>query len=495
MADELQLDEITLLGNIFVDDTGEKMLTTTQHLTPDDFSDIRNKEIFKACISAQTKGRVVDLSSVSEELKNSKIFDSIGGEDYLNLIIEKSTSFAPIENYISSIREKALLNRFLNKLSNILQDAKNKPINDISEFIGKSADDIIEISQQRNVAEAKSLSQVSDSLINKLVKQTLDFKESGIPANGVTGVSTGYGKLDELTKGWHKGDMIVIGARPSVGKTAYALNLLYNVAKKKKPVVFFSLEMSAEAIAMRLLNQASGLSSDEINSLSYLEGSTKDRILVDCEGDTGKVAILEKLRRGFMELSSLPFYIDDNPGSKMMDISTKCKKLQNQIREIKKQDIALIAIDYLGLITSPGKGGDNRQQEVADISRQIKQMARQLSIPVIALTQLSRDSEKRTDHTPQISDIRDSGAIEQDADMIIMLYRPDYYTKQQGMKTGNKEEGGSSNENDLENSPISKVSIKLIKNRNGACGDVDFIFDKEHCAFNVVSNDQAEMDF
>ncbi len=495
MADELQLDEITLLGNIFVDDTGEKMLTTTQHLTPDDFSDLRNREIFRACISAQTKGRVVDLSSVSEELKNSKTFDSVGGEDYLNLIIEKSTSFAPIENYISSIREKALLNRFLNKLSNILQDAKNKPIKDVSEFIGKSADDILEISQQRNVAEAKSLSQVSDSLINKLVKQTLDFKESGIPANGITGVPTGYGKLDELTKGWHKGDMIVIGARPSVGKTAYALNLLYNVAKKKKPVVFFSLEMSAEAIAMRLLNQASGLSSDEINSLSYLEGSTKDQILVDCEGDPGKAAILEKLRRGFMELSSLPFYIDDNPGSKMMDISTKCKKLQNQIREIKKQDIALIAIDYLGLITSPGKGGDNRQQEVADISRQIKQMARQLAIPVIALTQLSRDSEKRTDHTPQISDIRDSGAIEQDADMILMLYRPDYYTKQQGMKTDKKEDGRSTGEDDMENSPISKVSIKLIKNRNGACGDVDFIFDKEHCAFNVVSNDSTGMDF
>ncbi len=155
----------------------------------------------------------------------------------------------------------------------------------------------------------------------------------------------------------------------------------------------------------------------------------------------------------------------------------------------------MIAIDYLGLITSPGKGGDNRQQEVADISRQIKQMARQLAIPVIALTQLSRDSEKRTDHTPQISDIRDSGAIEQDADMILMLYRPDYYTKQQGMKPEKKEEGGGSNEDEMENSPISKVSIKLIKNRNGACGDVDFIFDKEHCAFNVVSNDTTGMDF
>jgi replicative DNA helicase len=490
----LQLDEISLLGNILLDTTGEKVLTTSQHLTPDDFSDFRNKEIYRACLAVQQKGRNVELSIVTEELKNAKTFDSIGGDDYLSLVIDKTNQIRPIENYITSIRDKSLLNRFLNRLSTVLSDAKTKPISDVSEFIGKSADDILEISQQRNVAEAKSLDVVADMVVEKLVKQSEDFKKNGVQPNGVTGVPTGYDVMDKLTKGWHKGDMIVIGARPSVGKTAYALNLLYQVARKNRAVVFFSLEMSAESIVMRLLNLATGLSSDEINSLEFKPGSTKNQLLVETNGDFEKISIVKKLQSGLSELSKLPFYIDDNPGSKMMDISTKCKKLQNQIREIKKMDISLIAIDYLGLITSPGKGGgDNRQQEVADISRQIKQMARQLAIPVIALTQLSRDSEKRNDHTPQISDIRDSGAIEQDADMILMLYRPDYYTKQQGMGgDGKKNENEEPQMDNTENEAISKVKVILIKNRNGSTGTVSYMFDKEHCMFNIASDEQGE---
>lgn len=486
----LQLDEISILGNILMDTTGDCMLTVSQHLVPDDFCDGRNKAVFSSCIAAQQKGRSVDLSSVTEELKNSKLYESIGGEDYIQTILEKTVRIAPVETYITTVKEKSLLNRFLNKLSNIMDDAKNKPITDISDFIGKSADDILEISQQRNVAKAKSLDQVSDDVVKKLVKQTEEFQKNGIKANGVTGISTGYQTMDFYTKGWHKGDMIVIGARPSVGKTAFALNLLYNVSKKKKPVIFFSLEMSAESIALRLLTLASGLSTDEINSMEFRQGSTKQHLLVDTHGDSELAAKVKKLQRGLDELVSLPFYIDDNPGSKMMDISTKCKKLQNQIREIKKQDVALIAIDYLGLITGPS-GNDNRQQVVADISRQIKQMARQLEVPVIALTQLSRDSEKRDNHTPQISDIRDSGAIEQDADMIFMLYRPDYYTKQQGMGKDSSDED-SLPEDPSENTSESKVSVILIKNRNGSTGTINYIFDKEHCNFMVLQEDQTE---
>ncbi len=492
----LQLDEVSILGNILFDDSGETMLTTTQHLVPEDFSDYRNREIYRACMSVQQKGRTVDLASITEELKNNKLFDSIGGEAYLDSIMDNTVRIAPVENYITSVREKSLLNNFLNKIDNILSDAKTKPIKDISEFIGKSADEILEISQRRNVAQAKSLDQVSENVVAKLVKQTEEFKKNGIKANGVTGVPTGYAEADKFTKGWHKGDMIVIGARPSVGKTAFALNLLYQVAKKQKPVIFFSLEMSAESIAMRLLNLVSGLSSDEINSLEYMPGSTKQHVLIDTHDNRAIASKAQKLQRGFDELVSLPFYIDDNPGSKMMDIATKCKKLQNQIREIKKQDIGLIAIDYLGLITSPGHGGsESRQQEVSDISRQIKQMARQLEVPVIALTQLSRDSEKRPDHTPQISDIRDSGAIEQDADMIFMLYRPDYYTKQQGMGKDKENQEGNNQQEEEENSPISKVEVILIKNRNGSTGKIPFIFDKEHCSFNVSDLDRAEEGF
>lgn len=486
---ELDLAEVSILGNILLDDTGEVILSVTQHLSVDDFSDARNREIFRSFIQIQNKGRTVDMASVVDELTNSKMLDSVGGIDYLNALIDNTVRIAPVSTYISTVKDKALLNRFLERIKDIDYEAKNKPIKDISEFIGKSADSIIEIAQQRSVAEAHSMDQITDDLMAKLVKQTEEFKKNGIQPNGVTGVSTGYAKLDKYTKGWHKGDMIVVGARPSVGKTAFALNLLYQVAKKGKPVVFFSLEMSAEQIALRLLNLVASLDSNQINSLEYLPNSTKKQVLVNTNGDREKIAIVQKLQRGLDELASLPIYVDDNPGSKMMDISTKCKKLQNQIREIKKKDIGLIAIDYIGLISSGSKSNsDNRQNEVAEISKSIKQMARTLDIPVIALTQLSRDSEKRTNHTPQISDIRESGAIEQDADMILMLYREDYYTKQQ--QIGENKDNEESKEEDNDNS---KVNVMLIKNRNGQCGTVRFIFAKNYCSFNVAQ-DENDLD-
>lgn len=492
---ELKLDEASILGNIFLDEKGEVMLLCTQHLMPEDFLDARNKEIFSCCLQAQQKGRKVDISSVTEELQNNKTYNLVGGLTYLQSVIDATVKIGPVEDYIATVKERSLLNRFLEKLDKILKNAKEQKISDVSEFIGKAADDILEISQQRRVAEAKGMDTITESLVAQLVKQTEDFKANGIQPNGVTGIPTGFEEVDKLTKGWHKGDMIVIGARPSVGKTAFALNLLYQVAKKGKPVVFFSLEMNAESIALRLLNLVSGLSSNAINSLEYVKGSTKDKLLINTAGDPEKSACATKLQKGMNELSKLPFYVDDTSGSKMLDISTKCQKLQNQIREIKKMDIGLIAIDYIGLITSPSKGNDNRQNEVAAISRQIKQMARDLQVPVIALTQLSRDSEKRDNHNPQMSDIRESGSIEQDADMVLMLYREDYYTKQQNINNGkDKNEQQSQPVEEDKNSPISQVKVNLIKNRNGSTGLIDFIFDKEHCMFSAVS-DRGEEEF
>lgn len=494
MADEeksLQLDEISVLGNIFLDSKGDNMLTAAQRLVPEDFTDPRNREIFRACVSLNNKGVNPDFATVEEELKNAKVLDAIGGETYLSEILEKAVTQGSIDNYIVSVKEKSVLNRFLSKLTDIINDAKNKPIDDVSEFIGKSADDVLAIAQQRNVAEAKSMKEISANVVAHLVKQTKEFqeqKEDHIP--GVTGVPTGYDRLNVLTKGWHKGDMIVVGARPSVGKTAFALNLLYKVAKTGKPVVFFSLEMSSISIAMRLLSLTSGLSTDEINKMEFLPGSTVNTLLVDTHGSDEIRSKAQKLQRGILELANCPIYIDDNPGSKMMDISTKCKKLQNAILQERKENIALVAIDYIGLITSPSKANAaSRQQEVSDISRQIKQMARQLDVPVLALTQLSRESEKRTDHRPQMSDIRDSGSIEQDADMIFMLYREDYYTKQQKFDEGESEDQAS---NEADNSPISTVNVALMKNRNGQTGSMTFIFDKEHCSFNLADFDHPD---
>ena len=488
--DGLQLDEISILGNILLDPTGDSFLVASQRVTPEDFTDIRNQAIFRACLSLNRKGINPDFATVQEELKNAKEFDEIGGEEYLNAVVEKAVTQGSIENYLASVKDKAVFNRYINELNDIIKEAKSTPISDISEFIGSRTDKILEISQQRRITAAKSLSDVSDALVARLVKQTKDFKEKNIPLSGMTGVRTGYEALDNLTKGWHPGDMVVVGARPSVGKTAIALNLLYQVARQHKPVVFFSLEMSAEQIALRLLNLTSGLNSERINEFDYQEQSTKDNLVIDTHGDSDAAADAIKLQHGLNELTSLPFYIDDNPGSKMMDIATKCKQLQNTILQKEKQNIALIAIDYIGLITSPSKANaGSRQQEVSDISRQIKQMARTLSVPVIALTQLSRDSEKRPDHRPQMSDIRDSGSIEQDADMIFMLYRSDYYENQKNYGPGESQEEAQEQNS---NSPISQVSVSLMKNRNGATGALTFMFDKEHCSFNILDDQHEE---
>ncbi|MFA6862071.1 MAG: replicative DNA helicase, partial [Bacilli bacterium] len=489
MADEKNpqtdiIEEITILGDILSDETGNTFLDVSPQLNPDDFLDMRNRLIYKTMLTMNSKGEIATVATLTSELQNLKIFDQVGGMDYLSHIISNSFTAAPINVLIRNLLDKSLLNKFLDQISVISNDAKSKPINDIDEFIGNAETSILKITQKRRVADARRIDEVSAEVVSNLVKQTDDFKKEGKRANGVTGLETGYGEMDMLTKGWHKGDMIIVGARPSVGKTSFGLNLLYQEAKRGIPVIFFSLEMSATSIAMRLLEMASRLDHDEINSMTFLHGSTNKQILVDRSDSATTEAQVNNLQQGLNELSALPFYIDDNPGSKMIDISAKCKKLINSIK-----NVGLIAIDYLGLITSPSKSSsDNRQQEVSDISRQIKSLARTLNVPIIALSQLSRQSEKRDDHRPQLADLRDSGAIEQDADMIFMLYRADYY------KSGD-EKGDPSASNGGEpdnNSPVSNVTVSLLKNRNGSVGDISFSFDKPHCTFNAVDNTHSD---
>ncbi len=475
-SDNKILNEMNIIYDILMDSSGDDLLSVSNDLTPDDFIDPRNRIIFKTILDMFNKDIKPDIATLTSELKNLQLFDEIGGLDYLNQIFQSSLGVSSVQGYVKQVKDKSLITHFIDTLKKITDEAVNKPIDNISEFIGTSETEILKITRSRRAGFYVGAGELSDDLVTNLVKQTKDFKENGVKPNGVTGVPTGYSEMDQLTKGWHKGDMVVIGARPSVGKTAFAIQLLYKVAKRGTPVLFFSLEMSSLSIAMRLLEMTSGLSSDEINSFDFLEKSTKEHILVNTKS-ASEAAEVAKLQRGMDELAALPFYINDNPGSRMMDISVNCQKIKNSIPKL-----GLIAIDYLGLITSQArKGGqDSRQQEVADISRQIKQLARTLEVPIIALSQLSRDTEKRQDHAPQLSDLRDSGAIEQDADMIFMLYREDYYSK------GNEKEDEASAVTES-NNPISQVRISLLKNRNGAIGYIDFIFDKEHCTFNVAT--------
>jgi len=479
MADEEQFQtdpsEGGILSLILNDASGNELLTLTTQITPSDFLDSRNRIIYQTMLDLGKKNSAVTIETVLSALEDNKELEDAGGKEYLQFL--KDDCYSPLgsKGFVSTLLDHSLLNQLINKMQQIIDDVKTKPIPDISEFIGKAESSITKITQKRRVAEIKALGEVDKDLIGQLVSQTEDFRRNGRKPNGVTGIETGYDQLDYLTKGWHKGDMIILGARPSVGKTAFALNLLYNVAKRGVPVIFFSLEMTSTSIAMRLLSLTSGLSSEEINSLEFEDGSTSEQVIINDHGDPKKVQQASQLRQGLSELNALPFYIDDNPGSKMMDIAAKARKLRNLI-----PDVGLIAIDYLGLITSPSKSNsDSRQNEVSDISRQIKQLARDLQVPILALSQLSRETEKRTDHKPQMSDIRDSGAIEQDADMILFLYREDYYKGQDGKENAPAVD---------DSNPISIVDLSLKKNRNGRVGDLKFSFDREHCSFNLMAD-------
>lgn len=482
----LQLGEITVLGNILSDSEGRLILTAVQLLSADDFLDERNRAVFNSMLEINAKGNVPDLALVSETLKSNHLYDAIGGDGYLEMLLEKAARIAPIEGYIKAIKDRNLLNKFVKKLRETADIAASQPISDVSEFIGKAENEINEIAKERSVKEAKRLAEISPSLVGQWVEQSKEFREKGISPTGITGIPTGYEALDNLTKGWHKGHLIIIGARPSVGKTAFTLNLLYNVAVKNIPVIFFSLEMASESIEMRLLELASNLTSTEINSLDFTPDSTADKIKVNCKNPT-ETANVTKLQNGLKALGKLPFYVDENPGTTMLDIAAKCRKLMNG-QNIKA---GVIAIDYIGLINST-KGNMDRNQQVAEISRGLKLLAKELKVPIIALSQLSRDSAKRgADHRPQLTDLRDSGTLEQDADMVFFLYREDYFND--GKK--GKKDGEEAPVQEETYSPISQVDLNLAKNRDGSLGTVKFIFDKEHCQFSAREDDFSDGGF
>lgn len=469
-----------LLGNILSDSTGQKMLTAVQYISPSDFTDENNSIVYSALVEINQSGKIPDISLLQNKLADNKQLDKVGGLAFVRDLVDHVV-MTPIEPLISTIKDRALLNRFVSKLKELYDKATEEKVENVSEFIGKAETEINEIAKQRSIKEALRLNEISPSLVIDWVEQTKDARAKGIRANGIIGLETGYEELDSVTKGWQKSHMIIIGARPSVGKTAFALQLLYNVAKRNIPVIFFSLEMDAKKIEERLLAMATGLSSYDMHTMMYEPSSTAEKLIIQTKGDLELAAKVKRLQAGLKELSKMPFYIDDNPGTTMLDISAKCRKLING-QNIKA---GLIAIDYLGLIQSNRKT-DNRQNEVADISRQIKQLARDLRLPIIVLSQLSREVTKRgvKDHTPQLSDLRDSGALEQDADLVFFLDRDDYYKKNNSDLIDSEEDNKTKKDDGF-----SDVKLILSKNRDGVLKTLKFTFDKPHCRFTSINTD------
>ena len=422
--------EQAVIGAIFLEPAS--LTQASEILIPDDFYRAAHQKIFKVMLSLTDKGEPVDLVTVTSELADAKLLEEIGGVSYLSDIANSVPTASNIEYYAKIIEEKSILRRLIRTATLIAQDGYTRE-DEVEALLGEAEKNIMEVAQRKN---AGAFQNIKDVLV-----QTYDNIETLHNRKGdITGIPTGFAELDRMTAGFQRNDLIIVGARPSVGKTAFALNIAQNVATKtEENVAIFSLEMGAEQLVMRML-----CAEGNINAQNLRTGALTAE-------DWGKLTM------AMGSLSNSGIFIDDTPGIRINDIRAKCRRL--------KQDtgLGMILIDYLQLIQGSGSSKDNRQQEVSEISRELKALARELKVPVIALSQLSRGVEQRQDKRPMMSDIRESGSIEQDADIVAFLYRDDYYDKE------------SENKNIIE--------IIIAKQRNGPVGTVSLAFVKEYNKF------------
>ena len=422
--------EQAVLGAIFLEPSS--LTVTSEILIPEDFYRSSHQKIFNVMLKLNDEGKAVDLITVTEELAATKNLEEVGGVTYLSELAGSVPTAANIEYYARIVEEKSLLRRLIRTATNIAQEGYSRE-DEVAELLDEAEKDIMKVAQRKNSGSFQNIKDV-------LVRTYDNIEELANRKGDVTGIPTGFAELDRMTAGFQRNDLIIVAARPSVGKTAFALNIAQNVATKTdETVAIFSLEMGAEQLVMRMI-----CAEGNINAQNLRTGALTDEDW-------------RKLTMAMGSLSNAGIYIDDTPGVRIGDIRAKCRRLKQE------HGLGMILIDYLQLIQGNGRSGENRQQEVSEISRSLKALARELEVPVIALSQLSRGVEQRQDKRPMMSDIRESGSIEQDADIVAFLYRDDYYDKE------------SENKNIIE--------IIIAKQRNGPVGTVSLAFVKEYNKF------------
>jgi len=422
--------EQAVLGAIMID--ADRLISASERLLPQDFYRASHQRIFEAMLVLSDRGEAIDLVTVTAELSTLGILDEIGGLPYLAELAEGVPTAANINYYVNVVDQKSTLRRLIRTAGEIVTDGYERQ-NEVDVLLNEAERKILEVSQGKGSASFIPISDVLTSAyatIDKLHKQSGE----------TTGIPTGFQDLDKMTAGFQRNDLIIVAARPSVGKTAFALNISQNVATRAdENVAIFSLEMGAEQLVMRMLCAEGNVDAQRLRT-GQLE-----------EEDWGKLSL------AMSNLSQAGIYIDDTPGIRVNDIRAKCRRLKQE------HGLGMIMIDYLQLIQGNGRSSDNRQQEVSEISRSLKSLARELEVPVIALSQLSRGVESRQDKRSMMSDIRESGAIEQDADIVAFLYRDDYYNK--------------------ETEDANTIEIIIAKQRNGPTGTVKLAFRKEFNKF------------
>jgi replicative DNA helicase len=431
--------EQSVLGAVFL--SKEALITAIEILRPEDFYKTAHQRIFKTMQDLYERGEPVDLVTVTAELQDHKLLDEVGGVTYLTEIARSVPTAANIEYYARIVEEKSLLRRLILTATKIANDGYSRE-DDVTQILADAERYILEIAQNRN---SGGFVPIRDVLLETYERIEFLSQRRG----DVTGIPSGYPDLDKMTSGFQRSDLIILAARPSVGKTAFALNVAQNVAARAgETVAIFSLEMAASQLVQRMICAEGNLDASRMRT-GWLE-----------EDDW------QKLTMAIGTLAKAPIYIDDTPGITVQDIRAKCRRLQAE------KGLGLIVIDYLQLIQGGGRG-ENRQQEVSEISRTLKGIARELNVPIIALSQLSRSVEQRQDKRPMMSDIRESGSIEQDADIVAFLYRDDYYDKE----TENK----------------NVIEVIIAKQRNGPTGTVELAFLKEYNKFVSLDNRFRDM--
>ncbi|WP_342513858.1 replicative DNA helicase [Sporosarcina sp. FSL K6-1522] len=431
--------EQSVIGAIFLEP--QALITAAEVLTPEDFYRIAHQKIFDTMISLSDKGQAIDVVTVTEELSAKKELEDVGGISYLMEIANTVPTAANIVHYANIVEEKALLRRLIRVATTIVEDGYTRE-DEVEALLSEAEKKMMEVSNRKNAGDFRH---IKDVLVETYDNIELLHTRQG----DITGIPSGFTDLDKMTAGFQRNDLVILAARPSVGKTAFALNVAQNVATRtNENVAIFSLEMGADQLVTRML---------------CAEGNIDAQVM---RTGTLEAEDWRKLTMAMGSLSNAGIFIDDSSGIRVNEIRSKCRRLQQE------HGLGMIIIDYLQLISGSGRAGENRQQEVSEISRSLKGLARELKVCVIALSQLSRGVEQRQDKRPMMSDLRESGSIEQDADIVSFLYREDYYDKE------------------TENQNI--IEIIIAKQRNGPTGTVSLAFAKEYNKFVNIDWSQHE---
>ena len=455
----------------------DAMYSVLSSLHEDDFFEGRHQLIYRAIDNLRVRGVNVDTLTCAEELLNLKELDNIGGVEYLQLCCDSMVAFANLDHYINIVNDQSTLRKLLETIRQIDFKYHSEEIENINDFILKSEELIKDATERRRVSTFKKTRDVAVE-VEGIIKSTKELGE-----DEVTGLNTGYEDINKVTQGFQISNLVILAARPAVGKTALALNFAYRAATRaKKPVAIFSLEMSSELLVRRLIASESLI---PLKNLSTGQLNGEQRL---------------KLSDAVKRVGSAPIYIDDTPGNKLMDIIAKSRKLQAT-----EPELGLIVVDYLGLVETSGNKGDSRQEEVRKISLALKQLAMELKVPVLALSQLSRDVEKQN-RKPQLSDLRDSGSIEQDADVVMLLHREDYGKESKSNKYENKKLDELTPEErkklsmgqkhqmltESMSGDASYVDVIIAKNRNGQTDVIPLFFYKSYGRFDTPPKEWKE---